>query len=48
MIWLRTGITSELVLFVEIWGSKGTGRFIKLSNGDKIAYEYARLINASR
>jgi hypothetical protein len=35
-------------IVVEIWGSKGTGRFIKLSNGDKISYEYARLINASR
>ena len=33
---------------VEIWGSKDTGRYIKLSNGDKIAYEYARLINESR
>ena len=35
-------------IFVEIWGNKGTGRFVKLSNGDKIAYEYARLINESR
>jgi hypothetical protein len=35
-------------IVVEIWGNKGTGRFIKLSNGDKVAYEYARLINESR
>jgi len=35
-------------IVVKMWGSKGTGRFIKLSNGDKIAYEYARLINESR
>ncbi len=35
-------------VIVEIWGSKRTGRYIKLFNGDKISYEYARLINESR
>ena len=35
-------------VIVEIWGSKGTGRYIKLLNGDKISYEYARLINEIR
>jgi hypothetical protein len=39
-------------IVVKIWGTNhhnsARGMFIKLSNGDKIAYEYARLINASR
>tara|TARA_Y100000593_G_scaffold76474_1_gene141352 strand:- start:409 stop:564 length:156 start_codon:yes stop_codon:yes gene_type:complete len=35
-------------VIVKMWGSKKTGMFLKLSNGDKIAYQYARLVNESR
>tara|TARA_R100000008_G_C3443797_1_gene95822 strand:- start:195 stop:350 length:156 start_codon:yes stop_codon:yes gene_type:complete len=35
-------------VIVKIWGSKKTGMFLKLANGDKIAYEYARLVNEGR
>ena len=32
---------------VEVWGSRETGMFLKLLNGDKIAYEYARIVSES-
>ena len=35
-------------IIVKIWGQKETGMFLKLSNGDKIDAEYARVVNESR
>ena len=46
--WVEDRYHKRVDVVVDIWGSKDTGRYIKLSNGDKIAYEYARLINESR
>ena len=35
-------------IVVEAWGSKETGRFVKLHQGYKVAAEYCEVINESR
>jgi len=35
-------------IVVEAWGSRETGRFVKLNQGYKVAAEYMELINESR
>ena len=35
-------------IVVEAWGSKKTGRFVKLHQGYKVAAEYCVVINESR
>ena len=37
----------KLSIIVEVWGSRKTGRFVKLHNGHKVAIEYMQLVNAS-
>ena len=34
-------------IVVDIWGSKQTGRFVKLHQGYKVSAEYMKVINAS-
>ena len=34
-------------IIVKVWGSKKTGRFVKLHNGNKVAIEYMQMINSS-
>ena len=35
-------------IVVEVWGSRETGRFVKLNQGYKVAAEYMKMINESR
>lgn len=37
----------KLSIIVEVWGSRKTGRFVKLHNGHKVAIEYMQMVNAS-
>jgi len=34
-------------IVIEVWGSRETGRYVKLSQGYKVAAEYMEVINAS-
>ena len=35
-------------IVVEVWGSRETGRYVKLNQGYKVAAEYMKMINESR
>jgi hypothetical protein len=37
----------KLSIIVEVWGSRKTGRFVKLHNGNKVAIEYMQMVNPS-